>query len=72
MSGNRKYPNILSITNDPASHTLAIQAIKETLEVACRRTADLDNSFISVADLVELRILRISNGRLFLGDAFTP
>lgn len=59
---NRKYPNLPSITNDPASHRDALRAVTEALNIGQRRTADILSSFIRVSDLVDLGLIELSGG----------
>lgn len=59
---NRKYPNLPSITNDPASHRDALRAVTEALSIGQRRTADILSSFIRVSDLVDLGLIELSGG----------
>ena len=37
FKGNRKYPNPATVTDDPRTHTLALQQIIEALNVGQRR-----------------------------------
>lgn len=59
---NRKYPNLPSITNDPASHRDALRSVTEALNIGQRRTADVLSSFIRVSDLVDLGLIELSGG----------
>lgn len=56
-TGNRAYPSIPEITEDSATHTIALQAIKEALATHERRDRDTSNSFIRFGELVELGII---------------
>jgi hypothetical protein len=57
LKGSRKYPNVPVITDDPAVHTAALVALKESMEIGQRRTPDLFNSFIRVQDLLDLGLI---------------
>lgn len=58
---NRKYPNIPSITDDPASHRDALLAVIEALNIGQRRTSDILNSFIRVSDLVDIGLIDLNS-----------
>ncbi len=60
LKGNRKYPSIPVVNDDPRNHTQVLMAMKESLEIGQRRTTDLLNSFIRVQDLVDLGIIDIA------------
>lgn len=66
FKGNRRYPNPITVTDDPRSHTLALQQIIEALNVGQRRTRDIDNSFVRLSELVDMGLVEIVNGRLKL------
>ncbi len=57
LKGSRKYPNVPIITDDPAVHTAALVALKESMEIGQRRTPDLFNSFVRVQDLLDLGLI---------------
>jgi hypothetical protein len=59
LSANRKYPNIPQISDDPKSHTRALIAIAEILEIGNRRTKDLNNSFVRVGELIDLGLITV-------------
>lgn len=72
FKSNRAYPGIVPITDDPKSHTAALMALKEGLEVGQRRTKDVLNSFVRVSDLVAAGVLVVvdgSNGTQFVAGA---
>lgn len=62
LTSNRRYPGVPVISDDPRSHTAALVAIKEGLEVAQRRTKDINNSFVRVQDLVNAGLLIVVVG----------
>lgn len=66
FKGNRKYPNPATVTDDPRTHTLALQQIIEALNVGQRRTRDLQNSFVRLHELVDVGLIEIVNGQLKL------
>lgn len=70
---NRKYPNIPAITDDPASHTDALRAIVEALNIGQRRTKDILNSFVRVDDLVDLGLINLQSGNFATAPpTYTP
>jgi hypothetical protein len=69
FKGNRKYPNAATVTEDPRTHTLALQQIIEALNVGQRRTRDINNSFVRLHELVDVGLIEIVNGQLKLTNA---
>ncbi len=63
--GNRAYPSIPEITEDTATHTVALQAIKSALATHERRDRDTEDSFIRFGELVDLGIIN-AEGDLIL------
>lgn len=57
LKATRKYPNIPQIDEDPRSHTRALRAIAESLEIANRRTKDLRSSFVTIGELVDIGLI---------------
>jgi len=55
--GNRAYPSIPEITNDSATHTIALQTIREAIATYERRDRDVLNSFVRFGELVDLGII---------------
>jgi len=55
--GNRAYPSIPEITEDPYTHTIALQAVKEALATHERRDRAVSDSFIRFGELVDLGII---------------
>lgn len=66
FKSNRRYPTPITVTDDTKSHTLALQQIIEALNIAQRRTKDLDNSFVRLSELVDVGLIEIVNGQLKL------
>lgn len=66
FKGNRRYPNPVTVTEDPRSHTLALQQIIEALNTGQRRTRDIQNSFVRLHELVDVGLIEIVNGQLKL------
>lgn len=66
FKGNRRYPNPVTVTEDPRSHTLALQQIIEALNTGQRRTKDIQNSFVRLHELVDVGLIEIVNGQLKL------
>lgn len=64
LKADRKYPSRPTITNDPASHTSALQAMAEAIDTHERRTKDVESSFVRVRDLVDLGFCTLSSGLL--------
>lgn len=64
FKSNRRYPNPVTVTDDPRSHTLAIQQMIEALNVAQRRTKDVDNSFVRVDELVSTGLIEMVGDHL--------
>lgn len=57
LKGNRKYPSIPIVTEDPKNHASVLIAVKEGMEIGQRRTQDLLNSYIRVQDLIDLGLI---------------
>lgn len=62
FKSNNRYPTIPTITDNPKSHTAALQAIAEALAIHERRTKDLNNSFVRVKELVDLGLITLVGG----------
>lgn len=69
FKGNRKYPNPVTVTDDPKSHTLALQQIIEALNTGQRRTRDIGNSFVRLQELVDVGLIEIVGNQLKLTNA---
>lgn len=55
--GNKAYPSIPEITEDPYTHTIALQAIKEALATHERRDRAVADSFVRFQELVDLGVI---------------
>lgn len=62
LKSDRKSPSLQTIGGDIASHTRALEAIRDILQIRERRTGDLLNSFVRVQELIDLGIVRIVGG----------
>lgn len=63
LKASRKYPSIPAISDDPMSHTVALRAIIEALQVHERRTNDILSSFVRVQDLVDMGLISVVDGK---------
>lgn len=66
FKANRKFPNPITVTDDPKSHTLALQQIIEALNVGQRRTREIDSSYVRVHELVDVGLIEIVGNQLKL------
>jgi len=64
------YPGIPTITGDVGNHQISLNALKEALEIHERRTADSENSFIRVQDLVDLRFIEKKGDHYYISTQF--
>jgi hypothetical protein len=60
FKASRNYPNIPTISDDVRSHTAALIALKEAIEIHERRTKDINNSFVRVSELEELGLIELA------------
>lgn len=60
---NRAYPSIASITSDIESHTVALKAMKEAIEIHERRTSNYLDSFVRVRELVDLGLITVDGDK---------
>lgn len=63
LKPSRAYPSIPEVGNTVESHTRALRAIVEAIQIHERRTLNLRDSFIRVRDLEETGIVDV-NGNL--------
>jgi hypothetical protein len=56
---NRAYPSIPTISGDSQSHTNALYAIREAIEIHERRTSNYLDSFVRVQELVDLGLITL-------------
>lgn len=63
FKSNRAYPSIPSITGEVSSHTEALLAMKEAIEIHERRTANYLDSFVRLHELVDLGLITLKGDR---------
>lgn len=61
---NRAYPSIPQITGEVESHTFALLAMKESLEIHERRTGETLDSFVRLRELIDLDFLEIKGSQI--------
>jgi len=61
---NKAYPSIPTITGDLDSHTHALNAITESVNIHERRTGNYLDSFVRLQELVDLGLIQL-NGETF-------
>lgn len=66
FKANRKFPNPITVTDDPKSHTLALQQIIEALNIGQRRTKEVQSSYVRVHELVDIGLVEIVGNQLKL------
>jgi hypothetical protein len=66
FKANRKFPNPITVTDDPRSHTLALQQVIEALNVGQRRTREIGSSYVRVQELVDVGLIEIVGNQLKL------
>jgi hypothetical protein len=66
FKANRKFPNPITVTDDPKSHTLALQQIIEALNIGQRRTKEIDSSYVRVHELVDVGLIETVGNQLKL------
>lgn len=59
FKSNRKYPNPVTVTDDPHTHTLALQQVIEALNIGQRRTKDIGSSYVRLEEMEEMGLIRI-------------
>ena len=64
LGPNRAYPSIPTIRGDLNSHTAALKAMAEALQIHERRTKDILDSFVRVRELQDLGLIRVDGDRL--------
>jgi hypothetical protein len=65
---NRAYPSIPTISGDVQSHTNALYAIREAIEIHERRTNNYLDSFVRVRELVDLGLVTIDGNIVVAPD----
>lgn len=71
FKANRKFPNPITVTDDPKSHTLALQQVIEALNIGQRRTKEINSSYVRVHELVDVGLVEIVGNQLKLTNAGT-
>lgn len=67
LTASRKYPAIPTISGNLASHTRALEVMRDAIQTHERRTADKLSSFVRVKELIDLGLVRlVGNNRLEL------
>lgn len=66
FKANRKFPNPITVTDDPKSHTLALQQVIEALNIGQRRTREIGSSYVRVQELVDVGLIEIVGNQLKL------
>ena len=66
FKANRKFPNPITVTDDPKSHTLALQQVIEALNVGQRRTREVNSSYVRVHELVDVGLIEVVGNQLKL------
>lgn len=56
---NKAYPSIPTVGNSLDSHSRAIEAIREAVQIYSRRTKDVMDSFVRVQELVDLGLISV-------------
>jgi hypothetical protein len=56
------------VTGDPRSHTAALRAVREAIEIHERRTGNKLDSFVRLRELVELELLKIVGTSIQVGE----
>jgi hypothetical protein len=69
FKANRKFPNPVTVTDDPRSHTLALQQVIEALNIGQRRTKEIQSSYVRVHELVDVGLIEIVGNQLKLTNA---
>ncbi len=66
LKANRRFPNPITVTDDPKSHTLALQQVIEALNVGQRRTREINSSYVRVSELVDMGLIEVVGNQLKL------
>ena len=66
FTANRKFPNPVTVTDDPKSHTLALQQVIEALNIGQRRTKEVSSSYVRVHELVDVGLIEVVGNQLKL------
>lgn len=68
FTSNRKYPTIPTVTADPRSHTIALQALIEGVNIGQRRAGNVLDSFVRLGELVDIGLIEVSGDTLRLSN----
>ena len=68
FSANRKYPTVPTVTGDTRSHTIALQALIEGVNIGQRRAGNVLDSYVRVGELVDIGLIELSGDRLKLSN----
>jgi len=71
FKANRKFPNPITVNDDPRSHTLALQQVIEALNIGQRRTKEVGSSYVRVSELVDVGLIEIVGNQLKLTNLGT-
>lgn len=66
LKANRRFPNPITVTDDPKSHTLALQQVIEALNIGQRRTKEVSSSYVRVSELVDMGLIEVVGNQLKL------
>ncbi len=66
FKANRRFPNPITVNDDPRSHTLALQQLIEALNIGQRRTREIGSSYVRVQELVDVGLIEIVGNQLKL------
>ena len=66
FKANRKLPNPITVTDDPKSHTIALQQVIEALNIGQRRTREIGSSYVRVSELVDMGLIEVVGNQLKL------
>ena len=64
FESSKKYPSIPTIGGDTQSHSVALNLMKQALEIHERRTPDIFSSFVRVQELVDLGLATVRGNQL--------
>lgn len=68
FSSNRRYPTVPTVTADPHSHTLALQALIEGVNIGQRRAGSVNDSYVRVGELVDIGLIELIGNSLKLSN----
>lgn len=72
MAVRKRYPSLPPVTDDPRSHTLALNALRDAVEVHERRRGPVGDSFVRMDELAALGVVDITSiGTVTSGSVVT-